>query len=68
MSYRSFSFPPETPLFPVASVVHKYLEDYATHFGLLRYVRFNTQRGVGFLESRFEGMGSHPFDGRETSI
>lgn len=43
MSYRSFSFPPETPLYPAASVVQKYLEDYATHFGLLRYVRFNTR-------------------------
>ncbi len=39
MAYRSFAFPPETALFPTASVVQKYLEDYATHFGLLRYVR-----------------------------
>ena len=43
MAYRSFSFPPETPLLPTASVVQKYLEDYATHFGLLRYVRFCTR-------------------------
>jgi hypothetical protein len=39
MSYPSFSFPPGTALFPTAAVVQKYLEDYATHFGLLRYVR-----------------------------
>ena len=43
MSYRSFSFPPETPLFPTAPVVQKYLEDYATHFGLLRHVRLCTR-------------------------
>ena len=43
MAYRSFPFPPETPLYPTASVVQRYLEDYATHFGLLRYVRFNTR-------------------------
>ena len=43
MAYRSFSFPPETPLYPTASVVQKYLEDYATHFGLLRYVRLGTR-------------------------
>lgn len=40
MAYPSFSFPPGTALFPKAAVVQKYLEDYATHFGLLRYVRF----------------------------
>ena len=40
MTYPSFSFPPGTALFPKAAVVQKYLEDYATHFGLLRYVRF----------------------------
>jgi hypothetical protein len=39
MAYPSFSFPPETALFPTAAVVQKYLEDYATHFDLLRYVR-----------------------------
>lgn len=39
MAYPSFSFPPETALFPKASVVQKYLEDYAKHFDLLRYVR-----------------------------
>ena len=43
MSYRSFPFPPETALFPTASVVQKYLEDYATHFDLLRYVRLCTR-------------------------
>jgi hypothetical protein len=39
MAYPSFSFPPETALFPTAAVVQKYLEDYATHFDLLRHVR-----------------------------
>jgi len=39
MAYSSFSFPPETSLFPSASAIHKYLEDYAMHFNLLRYVR-----------------------------
>ncbi|KAI9458610.1 hypothetical protein BJY52DRAFT_1371793 [Lactarius psammicola] len=43
MAYRSFSFPPATALFPTASVVQKYLEDYAAHFGLLRYVRLCTR-------------------------
>ncbi|KAH9074234.1 hypothetical protein EDB83DRAFT_1945789 [Lactarius deliciosus] len=43
MAYRSFPFPPETALFPTASVVQKYLEDYAAHFGLLRYVRLCTR-------------------------
>lgn len=43
MAYPSFLFPLGTSLFPPASVVHKYLEDYATHFDLLRYVRLCTR-------------------------
>ena len=43
MAYPSFSFPPGTSLFPTAAVVQKYLEDYATHFDLLRYVRLRTR-------------------------
>jgi hypothetical protein len=43
MAFPSFSFPLETSPFPPASVVHKYLEDYATHFDLLRHVRLCTR-------------------------
>ncbi|KAH9061046.1 hypothetical protein EDB87DRAFT_1674293 [Lactarius vividus] len=43
MAYRSFPFPPETALFPTASVVQKYLENYAAHFGLLLCVRLCTR-------------------------
>ncbi|KAF8496561.1 hypothetical protein F5888DRAFT_1705206 [Russula emetica] len=39
MAFPSFPFPPETSLFPTAAVVQKYLEDYAVHFNLLRFVR-----------------------------
>lgn len=39
MASPSFPFPPETSLFPTAAVVQKYLEDYAVHFDLLRFVR-----------------------------
>ncbi len=39
MAFLSFPYPPETSLFPTAAVVQKYLEDYAMHFDLLRYVR-----------------------------
>jgi hypothetical protein len=40
MAFPNFPFPPETSLFPTAAVVQKYLEDYAVHFNLLRFVRF----------------------------
>ncbi|KAI0250630.1 FAD/NAD(P)-binding domain-containing protein [Lactifluus subvellereus] len=43
MAFPNFSFLPETSLYPVASVVQKYLEDYATYFDLLRYVRLRTR-------------------------
>ncbi|KAI0311102.1 FAD/NAD-P-binding domain-containing protein [Amylostereum chailletii] len=43
MAYTSFPFPPETPLFPPASVVQTYLHDYAAHFDLARYIRLNTR-------------------------
>lgn len=42
MAYPSFPFPPSTLLFPPASVVRKYLEDYADHFNLNQHVRLNT--------------------------
>jgi Flavin-binding monooxygenase-like len=43
MAFPDFLFAPETPLYPAASVVQKYLEDYAAHFDLLRYVRLRTR-------------------------
>ncbi|KAI0064339.1 FAD/NAD(P)-binding domain-containing protein [Artomyces pyxidatus] len=43
MAYASFPFPPGIALFPSAAVVQQYLEDYAAHFDLLRYVRLNTR-------------------------
>ncbi|KAI0760150.1 FAD/NAD(P)-binding domain-containing protein [Fomes fomentarius] len=42
MAYTSFPFPGSTPLFPPASTVLKYLEDYATHFGLTPHIRLRT--------------------------
>ncbi|KAF9246450.1 hypothetical protein BU15DRAFT_85208 [Melanogaster broomeanus] len=42
MGYTEYLFPPSTPLFPVAATVQTYLESYASHFNLLRFVRFNT--------------------------
>ncbi|KAI8969403.1 hypothetical protein BD414DRAFT_471171 [Trametes punicea] len=41
MSYTSFPFPPETPLFPSASTVLAYLHDYAKTFELYAHIRFN---------------------------
>nr|VWO94515.1 Protein kinase domain-containing protein [Ganoderma boninense] len=42
MAYTSFPFPPGTALFPPASTVLKYLEDYAAHFDLTQHVQLNT--------------------------
>ncbi|KAI0631070.1 FAD/NAD(P)-binding domain-containing protein [Trametes polyzona] len=42
MSYTSYPFPPETPLYPPAGVVLTYLQDYAKEFDLLPHIRFNT--------------------------
>jgi hypothetical protein len=41
MCFPTFPFPPSTPLFPHASVVQTYLEEYARHFGLMRLVELN---------------------------
>ena len=57
MAFPSFSFPLETSPFPPASVVHKYLEDYAAHFDLLRYVRLCTR-----VEKIFWDSGSRKWD------
>jgi hypothetical protein len=43
MAYPDFLFPPSTPLYPAASVVQKYLEDYARHFDLVRHIKLNTR-------------------------
>ncbi|KAF9467825.1 hypothetical protein BDZ94DRAFT_1287499 [Collybia nuda] len=42
MAFTSYSFPPSTPVFPHASVVKKYLEDYADHFILTPYIQLKT--------------------------
>ena len=42
MAYTSFPFPPGTALFPPASTVLKYLEDYAVHFDLNQHIQLNT--------------------------
>ncbi|CDO70497.1 hypothetical protein BN946_scf184569.g40 [Trametes cinnabarina] len=42
MSYTSFPFRPETPLYPPASTVLAYLHDYAKTFDLLPHILFNT--------------------------
>lgn len=42
MAYSSYPFPPSTPVFPHASVVHKYLRSYAHHFDLTPHIRLNT--------------------------
>ncbi|OAX41509.1 FAD/NAD(P)-binding domain-containing protein [Rhizopogon vinicolor AM-OR11-026] len=50
MAYTSYSFPPETPLFPRAHVVQTYLESYALHFNLMPFIRFSTT----VLDARWE--------------
>ncbi|KAI0819410.1 FAD/NAD(P)-binding domain-containing protein [Trametes gibbosa] len=42
MSYTSYPFPPETPLYPPWPVVLTYLQNYAKAFALLPHIRFNT--------------------------
>lgn len=42
MAFTSYSFPPSTPVFPHASVVQKYLEDYAGHFTLTPHIQLQT--------------------------
>ncbi|KAF5379214.1 hypothetical protein D9615_005880 [Tricholomella constricta] len=42
MAFTSYSFPPATPLFPHANLVHKYLDDYADHFLLRTHIQLNT--------------------------
>ena len=42
MTYQSYPFPPETPLFPTAARLLQYLEDYTEHFDLRRFIQFQT--------------------------
>ena len=51
MGFPSFPFPAETNLFPTAAVVQKYLEDYAVHFNLLRFVRLCTRVEKAFWDA-----------------
>ncbi|KAG1812143.1 uncharacterized protein BJ212DRAFT_1465252 [Suillus subaureus] len=50
MAYTSYSFPPETPLFPSAHVVQTYLESYAAYFNLMSLIKFDTT----VLDARWE--------------
>ncbi|KAG6825834.1 hypothetical protein H0H92_002252 [Tricholoma furcatifolium] len=55
MAYSSFPFPPSTPLFPGASVVLKYLEDYTEHFNLRPHIQLNTTvKSVSWNDPRWE--------------
>ena len=46
-SYSDFPFPEGDTQFPTADMVMRYVQDYADHFGLLQYVRFETEvRGL----------------------
>ncbi|GLB42155.1 putative FMO family protein [Lyophyllum shimeji] len=42
MAFSSYPFPPSTPLFPRASVVLRYLNDYVDHFQLQPHIQLNT--------------------------
>ncbi|XP_029652737.1 flavin-containing monooxygenase FMO GS-OX-like 2 isoform X2 [Octopus sinensis] len=43
MSFRNFPYPENSPSFLHHSEVLAYLEDYANHFGLHQYIKFQTQ-------------------------
>lgn len=43
MAYSSFPFPPSTNLYPPASVVLTYLQDYANHYELDPYIQLRTE-------------------------
>lgn len=53
MAFSSYSFPPETPLFPRAAAVCAYLSDYATHFHLTPHIRLNTRvQSIGWDKTK----------------
>ncbi|KZS96325.1 FAD/NAD(P)-binding domain-containing protein [Sistotremastrum niveocremeum HHB9708] len=57
MAFQSHHFPPETPLFPRASVVLEYLKSYASTFDLYPHIRLKTAvRNVRWVKetSKFE--------------
>lgn len=43
VAFHEFPFPPETHLFPHATVVQDYLRSYAKHFGLGKHIRFRSR-------------------------
>ncbi|KAF8491106.1 FAD/NAD(P)-binding domain-containing protein [Gautieria morchelliformis] len=43
MAFSSFWFEPSTPLFPSAHLVLRYLQRYADHFNLNKYIRYNSR-------------------------
>ncbi|KII87607.1 hypothetical protein PLICRDRAFT_42112 [Plicaturopsis crispa FD-325 SS-3] len=43
MAFSSYDFPPSTPLYPDAPTVLRYLQDYATHFGLRPLLHFGAR-------------------------
>lgn len=43
MAFSGFPFPPETPIFPKAEVVRRYLASYSDTFMMRRFIRFNTR-------------------------
>ncbi|RDX47268.1 FAD/NAD(P)-binding domain-containing protein [Lentinus brumalis] len=42
MCYMSYPFPTATPLYPPATTILKYIEDYAAHFDLNPHIRLST--------------------------
>jgi len=43
MLFPEFPFPDDVPSFLHHSAVRKYLEDYASHYNLSQYIRFETK-------------------------
>ncbi|KIL63137.1 hypothetical protein M378DRAFT_80106, partial [Amanita muscaria Koide BX008] len=67
MAYSSLPFPPSTPVFPCASIIHKYLVSYVEHFNLMPHVRLNTsvesvERKAGKWEVKVSTGESSIFD------
>ncbi|KAL0072454.1 hypothetical protein AAF712_000217 [Marasmius tenuissimus] len=57
MTYPGFPFPPNTSLFPGHEYVEQYHVDFASHYNLTRYIRFNhTVHAVGWLGNSTHGQ------------
>lgn len=41
MTYPKFPFPPNTPLYPTHEHIERYHQDYADHFNMTPYIKFN---------------------------